>query len=331
MRTLIAIDMDGTLLGPDGQVSERNRTALRSAEAHGAEVVIATGRRHSYAMRVLRELQLPKEHALISSNGTVIRTVGSALLHRRHLQPRTARWLCAYAGEFRNTLMLTFDKVQPDGEDTHGALVCECTDELHGSIGRWMKANEAYIRQVASFDQELGRAGEEEAAESNAPIQAMLCGSVERMRAAEALLTAHPAVIGVGAEPHTGAEITLHRTAYPERDLCIVDILPAGCSKASALQELTRMRGLMMSDVLAIGDNWNDMPMLRAAGQAVLMGNAPADLKLLGEAEGWWLAPGNDEDGVAVALEAAFGNGLAALAGSPDLGKEEALAVTAGA
>src|SRR5579875_1037550 len=152
---LIAIDVDGTLLHSDGHVSERNLAALRRAEAHGIEVVIATGRRHCYAMRVLRELDRPAHMALISSNGTVIRTLGAELLHRSHMPIETARWLCEHAREFRGTMVITFDKVLPDGEDERGALVCEGLDELNASISRWMEVNEPYIVQVSPIESAL--------------------------------------------------------------------------------------------------------------------------------------------------------------------------------
>ncbi len=69
--------MDGTLLGDDGRVSPRNLAAIHAAQAAGIEVVVATGRRHSYAMHVLRPLGLQPASLLISSNGTVTRTLGS--------------------------------------------------------------------------------------------------------------------------------------------------------------------------------------------------------------------------------------------------------------
>jgi Cof subfamily protein (haloacid dehalogenase superfamily) len=294
---LIAIDMDGTLLDSDGRVSPRNLAALRLAEGLGAEIVIATGRRHSYAMRVLAELHLSPASALVSSNGTVIRTIGHELLHRSHMSLETALWLCEHVTDFRNTMVITFDRVGPTGEDTRGALVCEHLDDLHASIGRWMQTNAPYIAHVTRL---------EDALQADAPIQMMLCGSVARMADAEARLLEHPRVTAVGDQDAANAEITLHRTIYPERDLSIVDILPAGCSKASALEHLMKLRGLKASDVLAIGDNWNDLPMLRLAGQSVLMSNAPQELHRLAHACGWLVAPSNDEDGVAVAIEAAF-------------------------
>ena len=293
---LVAIDMDGTLLGSDGRVSARNLQALADAENAGIEIVIATGRRHSYAMKVLRDVQLHAQSALVSSNGTVIRTVGSGLLHRQHMQTSTARWLCEHVAEFRKTMVITFDLVGMDGEDTRGSLVVEAVDDLHASIGRWMQANEPYIEQVRLLEDALA---------GDPPIQMMLCGSIPRMRAAEALLLEHPRILPVGSTAETvDAEVTLHRTEYPDRDLCILDILPAGVSKASALRHLAELRGFGMEDVLAIGDNWNDVPMLQAAGSAVLMSNAPGDLKQMAAERGWTIGPSNDEDGVAVSLEA---------------------------
>ena len=127
---MIAVDMDGTLVGPDGRVSERNLAAMKAAEQAGVEVVVATGRRHCYAMRVLRGLGLREENALISSNGTVTRTIGAKLMERTLLPTETARWLCGHVEEFRNALVMTFDKVGPDGEDARGALVVEGLEEL---------------------------------------------------------------------------------------------------------------------------------------------------------------------------------------------------------
>jgi hydroxymethylpyrimidine pyrophosphatase-like HAD family hydrolase len=312
---MLAVDMDGTLLGGDGQVSPRNLAALKAAERAGVEVVIATGRRHSYAMRVLRGLGLREEDALISSNGAVTRTLGARLLERTLLPKETAEWLCGHLGIYRSSLLLTFDRVKPDGDDSRGALVVEEIEDLNASIGRWMAANEPYIEKVVPIERALNSEG---------LIQMMLTGPIERMRSAEALLLESPKVQAVGLTPlHKGevrdderaeeaaermqtvpqtaveAEAALHRTEYPERDLSIVDILPAGCSKGFALMQLAADRGVKIDDVVAIGDNWNDVSMLEAAGRAVLMGNAPEDLKEIGRVRGWAMARRHDEDGVA--------------------------------
>ncbi|MES2392136.1 MAG: HAD hydrolase family protein [Acidobacteriota bacterium] len=294
---VIAIDMDGTLLNSRAQVSPRNLAALRLAEDAGVEPVIATGRRHCYAMHVLRDQPLSPANALVTSNGTVIRTFAHELLHRGHMPLSTARWLCANAGEFRSTLVLTFDNVDATGEDGRGALICERSNLLHGSINRWMDANERYLEHVDNIEDALG---------GPPPIQMMICGTIDRMAQAEARLLEDPRVSAVGSPTTPQTEVTLHRTAYPERDLSIVDILPAGISKASGLNHLLALRGLTTADLMAIGDNWNDLPMLELAAHSVLMSNAPAELKSLAHSRGWTIAPTNDEDGVAHAIESAL-------------------------
>ena len=291
--------MDGTLLGNDGKVSVRNLAALEGAGEAGIEIVIATGRRHSYAMRVLRGLGLSEDNVLISSNGTVTRTVGASLIDRTLLPCETALWLCAHLEEFRNALVITFDLVQPDGEDAHGALVVEELEDLHASIGKWMTANAPYIERIVPIEHALRG--------PRAPIQMMLCGTIERMRRAEAKLLEHPGVFAVGISPPdklATAAVTLSRTEYPERDLSLVDILPAGCSKGVALLRLGAELGIDRAEIMAIGDNWNDVSMLEIAGTAVLMENAPDDLKELAISKGWTIGGHHARDGVADAIEA---------------------------
>jgi hydroxymethylpyrimidine pyrophosphatase-like HAD family hydrolase len=339
---LIAIDLDGTLLGEDGRVSSRNLAALRAAEAAGVEIVIATGRRHSYALRVLRSLGLRHATALVSSNGAVTRTLGAflpesapvstQLIARAHLPHATALWLCSHLEEFRNALVLTFDRVGPDGDDTRGALVVEHLEELHSSIGRWMTANEPYIAHINPIESALSPT-------ADTPIQAMLCGTIDRMARAEARLLEHPGISAssVGGpsfaassqrvsclpppshessscvEPDTSLSplesqhyLTLHRTEYPARDLSILDILPSGCSKGAAILSLAAARNIDPSQILAIGDNWNDISMFEIAGTAVLMANAPEDLKAHARTRGWHIGPANHADGVAEAIESAL-------------------------
>jgi hydroxymethylpyrimidine pyrophosphatase-like HAD family hydrolase len=349
---MIAIDMDGTLLGNDGRVSPRNLAALLAAQAAGIEILVATGRRHSYAMHILRPLGLHHASALVSSNGTVTRTLGghgdtpvaSELLARTHLPHATALWLCGHVDEFRNALVLTFDRAGPDGEDSRGALVVEHLHELNASIGRWMAANEPYIAHVNPIETVLRSPEASGASHLDLPIQAMLCGTIGRMTRAEARLLEHPGVsasghpsgrsgktMGAMRDPNhksSGAPsfpasservgsrnspglnqpiLTLHRTEYPDRDLSILDILPAGCSKGAAILSLATARGINPAEILAIGDNWNDVSMLEIAGSAVLMDNAPEDLKALARGRNWRIGLANTDDGVAEAIESALG------------------------
>jgi Cof subfamily protein (haloacid dehalogenase superfamily) len=78
-----------------------------------------------------------------------------------------------------------------------------------------------------------------------------------------------------------------------------VEILGSGVSKASGLAVVARRLGLTAADVWAIGDEWNDVPMLEWAGTAIAMGNAPAHVQAAADR----IAPPAADDGVAVVLE----------------------------
>jgi len=289
---MIAVDLDGTLLGADGQVGARNLAALQAASHAGALIVVATGRRHCYAMHVLRGLGLPQDAIVISSNGAVVRTLDAELIERTFMPNATALWLAGHLGEFRNALVITFDKVGPDGEDTKGALVVEELEDLHTSIGQWMRSNQRYLEVVNPI---------EDALRADSPIQMMLCGTVERMRRAEARMVEDPRVHDVGDTRSDGL-LTLNRTEYPARNLSLLDILPAGCSKGAALLRLAASRGIAAAEIMALGDNWNDVSMLEVAGSPVLMGNAPADLQSMALERGWPITATHDADGVAEAV-----------------------------
>ncbi len=284
---MIAIDMDGTLVHPGGFVSTVNQAALRRAQDSGARIVIATGRRHSYAMKILRGVSLDTGHIVLSSNGTVARTVGGTLLFRHPMSLETARWLCTQLGEFRDSFVLTFDLLGSDGEDVPGALVLERMDALHGSIRNWMEANAKFIRRVQPIENSLS--------EANLPIQAMLCGTMDRMKGAEEML-----------EAAHDDRLSLCRTEYPARDLCILDILPAGCSKGHGVTELLCLNRLELSTLMCIGDNWNDLPMLELARWPVLMGNAPPALQALARKRGWPVMQTHDQNAVADAINSHF-------------------------
>ncbi len=269
---LLAIDIDGTLLDPAFQVSSANLAALQRAHRAGVEIVLVTGRRHTFALPVAEALGF--EVALISSNGAVTKSSSGALFHRDLLPAATARQICGYMREYRDCLVLTFD-VTGKGE-----VVLEQT-VTHPSIQRWMEKNAEYISHVVPIEQAL----------TSDPVQAMFCGGVERMRYAEEKLVK-------GAFP-----VTLLKTQYVARDLCILDVLNAGCSKGHALKRWALYRGLEREQVMAIGDNYNDVEMLEFAGIPVIMGNASDDLKQ----NGWHVTLANDQSGVAAAVEELLG------------------------
>ena len=88
-------------------------------------------------------------------------------------------------------------------------------------------------------------------------------------------------------------------TEYQFRDFSLVDVMQAGCSKGTALEDWARARGYPRDEVMAVGDNLNDIEMLEFAGTPVVMGNGIPDL----QTRGWAVTATNDEAGVARAVE----------------------------
>lgn len=276
---MLVIDIDGTLLPSVGAgVSERTCRILREAEAAGLDVVIATGRRQAYAMPLLSPLGLRPETVLITSNGTVTRTMAGDPIDRFFLPVETARALCPALRPF-GTTVFTFDR------EGAGELVLESLQSLHDRISLWVEANRPWIREVRPLERAFDN--------GEAPVQGMVCGGVAEMRRAEEWLMESP----------LAPQIEVHRTEYPSRNLTIVDILPAGCSKGAALRQLAEKRGIAREAILAIGDNWNDLEMLEFAGRPVVMRNGAPDLVDLARQRGWEIAPANDDDGVARIVE----------------------------
>jgi hypothetical protein len=272
---LLAMDIDGTLLNPQFQIAERDLSALREAHAAGIEVVLVTGRRHRFALPIAQQLGF--DLWLISSNGAVTRSLNGETFHRDMLPVETCRRLSSAMQEFRGHMVLTFD------QETKGAIVLEGLDELNGGIRRWLEKNMEYIEFVSPIEKALTRD----------PVQAMFCGSMKRMSD----------VLGTLKSSDVNSQVTVLRTEYPERDLSIIDVLNAGCSKGHALERWAAFREIGREQVMAIGDNHNDVEMLEFAGHPVIMGNACEELR----GRGWTVTLGNDACGVAEAVEAVVG------------------------
>ncbi|HLX84504.1 MAG TPA: Cof-type HAD-IIB family hydrolase [Terriglobales bacterium] len=266
---LIAIDIDGTLLNPEFRISETDLTTLRRAHAQGIEVILATGRRHAFALPIAQQLGF--DLWLISSNGAITRSLSGETFHRDMLPAPTCRELVTVMQEFRGQTVLTFDS------GTAGTIVLERLDELEGSIKHWLQKNMQYIRFVVPIEDAL----------TTDPVQAMFCGPVAEMQRVLRMLES------------SGLPVTVLRTEYPGRDLSIIDVLNTGCSKGHALKRWANHRGITPEQVMAVGDNYNDIEMLAFAGHPFIMGNASEELRTYG----WKLTRSNAESGVSAAVE----------------------------
>jgi len=267
---LIALDIDGTLLDSRWTLPEANRAAIAEATKRGIEVALVTGRRYDFAMPIATQIGAPL--TMIVSNGALIRTQDGKT-HLRHLLPReTALRVLEITKPWRDSTAVIFDRPQAN----QVILEVFATDDPIRS---------AYYARNKEF---LGQAVPLENCLTEDPLQVMVSGKVEPMREAEAVLRSAQ-----------GEDFKVAATVYESRDFSMIDVLHPHCSKGAALAEWASLRGLAREEVMAIGDNHNDLEMLSFAGVPVVMGNCVAELRNFG----WHETASNDHNGVAAAIE----------------------------
>ena len=297
MIRLLALDIDGTLLDSKGQLPPQNREAIARAIDAGVEVALATGRRYDFARPIFE--QLPEPLTLILSNGAVVKRRDGETLMRRLLPRDVARDVLAMAPQHRRSAAVTFDRPR------EGQIVYEVIEWDHPQHSRFFNTNRPFLAEVSPLEEAL----------VEDPVQVMFTGGCVEMRelfnelrAASTRLRsgqAVPDLVAAGDRPiarvdeEPGHRFSVALTEYEFRDFSLVDILRAGCSKGTALADWARAQGLTREEVMAVGDNLNDLEMLEFAGTPVVMGNAIADLR----DRGWAFTATNDEAGVASAVE----------------------------
>jgi Cof subfamily protein (haloacid dehalogenase superfamily) len=268
---LIALDIDGTLLDSRWQLPAANRAAIAEAARRGIEVALVTGRRYDFAMPVARQMDSPL--TMIVNNGALIRSK-EGRTHLRHLLPQsTSERVLRLTRPWREGAAVVFDRPREN------QVMLEVLDPDDSMRYAYYSRNREFI----------GLAKPLETCLTEDPIQVMLSGKVEPMREAEAALRGASFV----------EEFTLAVTSYVSKNFAMIDVIRPTCSKGSSLAEWAALRGFAREEVMAIGDNHNDLEMLTFAGIPVVMGNSVPELKTFG----WHETGTNDENGVASAIE----------------------------
>jgi hydroxymethylpyrimidine pyrophosphatase-like HAD family hydrolase len=277
MIRLIALDLDGTVLDSHGQIPDANRAAIGRAIEAGVEVAIATGRRYEFARPIFERLPAPL--TLILSNGAIVKGHDGRTLMRRLLPRAAAHAVLTGAPEHRSSAALIFDR-PGEGQVIFESIAWE--DDRHR---RFYEANRPFVGEHSPLEGAL----------TEDPVQVMFTGRCAAMRSLfEGLRDGAPVH---AARSSGGYSVAL--TEYERRDFSLVDVVQAGCSKGAALADWAARLGLSPVEVMAIGDNLNDLEMLEFAGTPVVMGNAVEPLRT----RGWAATASNDEAGVAQAIE----------------------------
>ncbi|HEV7503171.1 MAG TPA: HAD-IIB family hydrolase [Vicinamibacteria bacterium] len=275
---LLALDIDGTLLGSDKRLSERTRRAVSAARDTGVRVVLVTGRRYPAARPIA--VQLGAGIPLVLHHGALAVEPEPERDHEG--VPRILRCLPLDAETVRAAIRI--------GRESAADAVVHCGFRGEGRllVAEIAADNEMLAGYVSRAGRDRVPVGDLERDLPDDALQVMFAGRLP------AMLDLYPRLVA-----SLGARAKVERTFYPAQGMGFLDVLHPRVSKGEAVTFLCARWGLRREETMAIGDNWNDHDMLTGAGRGLVMGNADPALHALGLE----VLPSNDDDGVAVAIE----------------------------
>ena len=271
---LLVLDVDGTLLNSNREMTERTIKTLRKAQQNGVRIALASGRPTHGILQFASEIDLDfNDGYIISYNGAKVTeaSTGKVLFERRidpqmipYLERETAKTGSSLAYYYKDEVVAT------DTSNVH------IIDEA--------QMNNLKLRQVESiskmFDPKGG--GQEEW-----PFEVMIVNDDEQaLQALDSHFKRHL----------NGVLDTIHSNPY------LLEIVGYQVGKSYAMSALVQNLGISMKQVLAVGDGVADINMLQMAGVGLAMGNASDEVKRCAD----YTTLTNDEDGLAIAIERAF-------------------------
>ncbi|GJQ29419.1 MAG: Cof-type HAD-IIB family hydrolase [Phycisphaerae bacterium] len=284
---LLALDLDGTLLDSRGRVSPRNKAAVRAARDAGMRVVVCTGRGLAECRHVLE--QIDQSDPVVVAGGSIIADPQTArTLHRFPVHvPLVERTVRVLLGRGHPALVL---KDPHDAGYDYLVVQGEAAHPLDPVTEWWFASMNVRVRFARRLEED---AHPEHTVRVGACGLSGVLGEIRRdlLEAAEGEAVVHsfPAVVA----PE-------HASRCPDgQSLHILELFHARATKWAAISHLAAGWGLEPTDIAAIGDEVNDVSMIAGAGLGVAMGNAVPVVRDAAKVH----TAGNDDDGVAVAVE----------------------------
>src|SRR4051794_11492872 len=269
---MIAIDMDGTLLSPLGQVTPRTKAAIHAALEAGLLVCFATGRNMTESQTVL-DAVAHYDTAVFVGGAMVIDTKQRTTLHRTAMQPALARDVCRTLEQMGHAALA----LQDTGEAGVDYLISEGIDLKHAT-NQWLKVTRATVHKR----KDLATAAHE-----------------------------HTVRVGIVARPEQAKDvqrrlndeydgrIVCHSIHVPAYGVDVLEVFDPAVNKWEGILHVARRRGILPQQIIAVGDDVNDLTMLKNAGLGVAMGNAKPEAIAVADR----VINRNDADGLAEFLE----------------------------
>ncbi|MEH1828149.1 MAG: Cof-type HAD-IIB family hydrolase [Nostoc sp.] len=263
---LLVLDIDGTIAGHSNTISKPVKQAIFAAQARGIQVAIATGRMYRSALRFHQDIgsTLP----LMAYQGAWIQDPIAQKIHRHWVVSREiAHQLLDYfeQPELRSLLSVHF----------------YINDQLY--VRELTRETQIYAERSGILAIPVG------------DLRQALTNEPTKILALSDDTDVIDKLLGNLRRQYTPAELYLTTSVAT-----FFEATNASVNKGTAVRYLAEeLLGLQLANVMAIGDNFNDVEMLEYVGLGVAMGNAPAAVQAIAQ----WVAPSVEEDGAAVAIE----------------------------
>jgi 5-amino-6-(5-phospho-D-ribitylamino)uracil phosphatase len=269
---MVAIDLDGTLLHQDGTMGQRTSRALQAAVKRGIRVVICTGRRFRTTLPILTELQLAVP--VIVHGGLLIKDASSyETLYHTYL-PKDFSFEAIKFLKAHGVAPIVYVDLFSQGID----IYLDNERDGHPFHLKYLERNRANCHFVGDVTQ-------------------VFCPQTIHIGA----LADRPSLerLNIRLEREFGTAARHHIMDNTNEEGAFLEIMSPGNSKWRALSRLIEREGFTAEQVIGIGDEVNDLEMIRHAGLGVAMGNAIPAVKAVAD----YITSSNEEDGVAHVIE----------------------------
>jgi hypothetical protein len=258
---LLVLDVDGTVTNSRHEVAESTCRAIARVRAAGVRVMLATGRRYRDALPVAERLGIVEP--LVTASGALVKRPGDhATLQRAAFPAGVLEGVLATVVGLGHEPVVYTDSFAA-GYDFHCRTLAPAAADVAGGFGEYLRRN----RELARVAPDL------HARPPGDVFAGFAMGAREPMAELEAVL----------GERFPGL-LSVHTIRSPRYAEWLCEIAPAGITKWSGVAGLAAAWGIAASAVCAVGDDLNDLPMVRAAGLGLAMGNARPELKAVSDA-----------------------------------------------
>lgn len=259
-------DMDGTLLNSKDIISKENEIALKKLQQNEVEVIIASGRVDLMVKSFIKQLDL--KGYVISCNGGLIRNIKTEeILYSKVIDKNVSNKIITYCKDYNVDFLIYTDSLVYSNRNNPRAIKFE---NINNTLDKDLQLPIRYIEDM----------NVEEIEKINVLKILLVCNKHEQVEQLQKKFSEFKEITAVSSADG------------------LLDIMASNTSKGKALKILSEKLNVNLDNVIAFGDNYNDIEMLKCVGMPIAMENSVEKLK----AEAKHITKSNDESGVAYAI-----------------------------